>query len=74
MKGWVWLSTSPQERGDFIRQHQQTLGRDATCQLFRLTLEGERKIRNGDVWHPEYQIDVNYLDDHSVRGDSVSSS
>lgn len=58
-RGWVWMTAPPHERAEMVRSHQQRLGPHAVMMLFNLSEEGERMIRNGDIWRPQYEVAEN---------------
>lgn len=58
-RAWTWMTAGPQERAEMVRSHQQRLGPHATMKLFNLSEEGERMIRNGDIWRPYYEVAEN---------------
>lgn len=65
MMSFKWATASAQDRGDFVRQHLQTLHEGAVRRLFRLTEKGITRIEGGDAWRPEY--DEEYATDNPIH-------
>jgi hypothetical protein len=59
MGGWTWAKGSPKERADAVRSHGKLKLRFRDlCYLFNLTADGAWEILKGDIWRPEYDMDV----------------
>ncbi len=55
MNRWTWNTANPAERAMWIREHLNKLSEASVRDLFQLTDDGLKAIKNGAAWRADYE-------------------